>query len=141
MNKPLRPVLGIFVILCFVVAASMVARAMRPKEIVTWRTDFAAARQESRSTGKPVFAYFTASWCAPCQSLKHTTWADKNVEAGLRNYVPVKIDVDQNQELARQYNVRAVPSFAVLGGDGELLKQVDGALPPKELLNWLRAMR
>jgi thiol:disulfide interchange protein len=114
---------------------------MRPKEIVPWRTDFAAARQEARSAGKPVFAYFTAAWCGPCQSLKHTTWADKDVEAALRGYVPVKIDVDQNQELARQYNVRAVPSFAVLGGDGEPLKQVDGALPPEELLNWLRAVR
>jgi thiol:disulfide interchange protein len=139
MNKPLRPVWGIFLILCAVVAIALVAKAMRADEIVPWRTDFAAASKEAQSSGKPVFAYFTATWCGPCQSLKHTTWADKNVEAALRNYVPVKIDIDREPELARKYLVRAVPTFAVLGEDGSAVRQVDGALPPADFLSWIKS--
>jgi hypothetical protein len=139
MNKPLRPVWGIFLILCAVVALSLVMKAMRADEIIPWRTDFVAASQEARTSGKPVFAYFTATWCGPCQSLKHTTWADKGVDAALRDYVPVKIDIDREPDLARKYQVRAVPSFAVLGDDGTSVRQVEGALPPQDFLAWLKS--
>ena len=137
MNRSLRPVWGIFLILCGVVAFSLTMKALRPKEVVPWRTDFAAATNEARQSGKPVFAYFTAVWCGPCQSLKHTTWANKDVDAALRDYVPVKVDIDRNPDLATQYGVRAVPSFAVLADDGRPLRQTDGALPPGDFLRWL----
>ena len=112
---------------------------MRPNEIVPWRNDFAAATAEARKDGKPVFAYFTATWCGPCQNLKHTTWADKEVDAALRGYVPVKVDIDRSPELAQKYGVRAVPTFAVLGDDGEAVRQADGALPPQDFLRWLKS--
>ena len=139
MSQPLRPVWGIFLILCAVVAIATLAKALRPKEIVPWRTDFAAATAEARKDGKPVFAYFTATWCGPCQNLKHTTWADKEVDAALRGYVPVKVDIDRSPELAQKYGVRAVPTFAVLGDDGEAVRQADGALPPQDFLRWLKS--
>jgi thiol:disulfide interchange protein len=139
MSKSLRPVWGIFAFLCAVVAVSVVTRALRPKEIIPWRTDFAAATSEARQANKPVFAYFTADWCGPCQGLKSTTWADKSVEAALRDYVPVKIDVDRRDDLAGQYHVAAVPTYVVLGADGETLRKTDGALAPEELLRWLKS--
>lgn len=138
MNKPLGPVWGIFLILCGVVAVSMIAKAMRPKEIIPWRTDFAAAKDEARRDDKPVFAYFTASWCGPCQAMRHTTWADASVDAALRDYVPVKIDVDRNPDLASAYRISAVPSFVVLGQDEKPQRQTDGALPPAEMVAWLK---
>lgn len=138
MNKPLRPVWGIFLILCGVVAVSLIAKALRPKEIVPWRTDFAAAKEEARREGKPVFAYFTASWCGPCQTMRHTTWADAGVEAALRDYVPVKIDVDRSPDLASDFRISAVPSFIVVGKDGEPRRQADGALPPGDMVAWLK---
>lgn len=137
MNRSLRPVWGVFLVLCVVVAISLTMKALRPKEIIPWRTDFAAAADEARQSRKPVFAYFTAVWCGPCQSLKHTTWADKDVDAALRDYVPVKVDIDRSPDLADRYGIRAVPSFAVLADDGRALRQTDGALPPREFLRWL----
>ena len=139
MNKSLKPVWMIFAVLCAVVAVSVLTKALRPKEVVPWRDDFAAATDEARRGDKPVFAYFTAVWCGPCQSLKHTTWADKNVEAALRDFVPVKVDVDKHPELARRYNVDGVPSFAVLRDDGQPARQTVGALPPDQFLAWLKS--
>ena len=139
MNRSLRPVWGVFLVLCVVVAISLTMKALRPKEIVPWRTDFAAATSEARQSGKPVFAYFTAVWCGPCQSLRHTTWADKGVDAALRDYVPVKVDVDRHPDLAGRYGVNGIPAFAVLADDGRPLRQTDGALPPAEFVKWLKS--
>jgi protein disulfide-isomerase len=138
MSKSLRPVWGIFVILCAVVAVALLVKALRPAEIIPWRNDFAAAQAESRQTSRPVFAYFTADWCAPCQGLKTTTWADERVELALRSYVPVRIDVDRHADLAGEYGVRAVPTYIILAADGHALRQVDGALTPLEMVEWLR---
>lgn len=138
MNQSLRPVWGIFLILCAVVGVATLAKALRPKEIVPWRTDFAAATAEAKRDGKPVFAYFTAVWCGPCQTLTHTTWADRKVDDALRGYVPVKVDIDRNPALAEKYGVRAVPTLAVLGDEGQPLRQTEGALPAEDFLRWLK---
>jgi thiol:disulfide interchange protein len=138
--NPLKPVWGLFAILVLFTGVMMLSKAMRPKEVVPWRTDYAAAAEEARRTGKPMMAYFTANWCGPCQSLKHTTWADKAVEAALRDYVPVKIDVDRNGELAARHRVGSIPAFVVLDAAGERLNSMEaGALPPEAFIPWLRS--
>lgn len=139
MSKSLRPVWGIFAILCAVVTIALIAKALRAEEIIPWRDDLVAATEEARRDNKPVFAYFTASWCGPCQSLKHTTWADKTVEAALRDYVPVRIDIDREPGLAQKYSVRAVPTMMVLGKDGQPTKQSEGALLSGDFLQWLKS--
>ena len=92
---------------------------MRAEERIPWRTDYVAATAEAKQTGKPLFLYFTASWCGPCQSLKATTWADAEIDAALRAYVPVKIDIDDHPDLAAEYRVQAVPTFIVVAQTGE----------------------
>ena len=137
-ENPMKPVWGLFVILVGVIAVVGVSRLLGPKESIPWRTDFAAAANESRGSGKPVMLYLTASWCGPCQSLKGTTWADADVESALKNFVPVKIDIDEHPDLARRYDPQGVPYFAVLNAAGDASKTAVGALPPADFLAWLR---
>ena len=70
--------------------------------------------------------------------LKSTTWADAEVESALRNFVPVKIDIDEHPDLARRYNPQGVPYFAVLNSAGDPNKTAVGALPPSDFLAWLK---
>ncbi len=132
-----RPIVVVFVVFAAVMTLVGVARWMAPKEIVPWRSDFAAARAEAATSGKPVLAYFTADWCGPCHSMKSTTWADASVEQALREYVPVKVDVDVNTRVAIQYDAQTIPMFAVLDGEGKVVKTIDGYLDPKAFLAWL----
>jgi thioredoxin-like negative regulator of GroEL len=138
MNQAMKPVWLIFAVLVAVAGVSLLVRASRPDEIVPWRAGYSAALEEARASNKPPLVYFTASWCGPCQSLKHTTWADKAVEAALRDYVPVKVDIDEHPDLAQSFKIDGVPTFVVLDRDGHSIKRVVGALPPREFLEWLK---
>lgn len=75
---------------------------------------------------------FSASWCGPCKMLSMTL---KGIED---NTVPVReIDIDEELDLAAQYNIRSVPTMVMLE-DGAEVKRVSGALPVnkvKEFLN------
>jgi len=136
-----RPLAFIAVVFLAMAAIVTVSRLRAGNDIIPWRTNFSAAQSESRASGKPVFAYFTADWCGPCQSLKHTTWSDKQVAKTLEQFVPVKIDIDANQDLAQRYSITAVPTFAILSADGSVVSQSEGALGPDDLIRWIRQRR
>ena len=140
MNQALKPVWGLFFILVAFTGVSLMMKATRPKEIVPWRSDYGTAVQEARAAGKPAFVYFTATWCGPCQTMKHTTWADKEVEAALRGFVPVKVDLDQQPEVARQFAVEAIPAYVVLDPAGAPVAAWDGAMPPAHFLSQLKGL-
>lgn len=137
MNKATRPFWGLLIILAVVIAISAAPKLFGGKDIVPWRDDLAAAREEGRRDNKPVLAYFTAEWCGPCQSMKRTTWADADVEESLRSFVPVRIDIDQQRNLAHAYAVDAVPMFVVIDGEGRVLKATSGALRADQFIEWL----
>ena len=50
-----------------------------------------------------------------------------------------KVDVDQNQELARKYSIRGIPTILFFK-NGEIKDQVVGALPKEQLKPKIDAM-
>ena len=60
---------------------------------------------------KPVIVDFHALWCGPCKVQSPIL---KEVAAAFGDRVRViKIDVDQNQELANRYRIQSVPTLMV----------------------------
>jgi thiol:disulfide interchange protein len=142
-NKAYKPLWGVLAILVGVSAVVVASKAMQPKELVPWRHDPSAATAEAKQSGKPLFLYFTASWCGPCQEMRRKTWSDADVEKALQAYVPVKIDVDEHPELAQRYRVEAFPTFIVqpVGADSAPTKSIEGAMMPAEFIQWLTSGR
>lgn len=80
---------------------------------------------------KPVLIDFYATWCGPCQVLGPIL---KEVKDSLGERVSIiKIDVDKNQELAAQYQVRGVPTMMLFQKGKQLWRQ-SGVLSKEEIL-------
>lgn len=73
-----------------------------------------------------VFVDFYADWCGPCKMTGPIIeeLADSDKYKGKVKFV--KIDVDQNQEIAGQFNVFSIPTFVTIQ-KGEVKDQFAGA--------------
>lgn len=80
---------------------------------------------------KPVLVDFFATWCGPCQMLAPVLKEVKN-ELG-ENILIIKIDVDKNQQLANQYQVKGVPTM-ILFQNGKQLWRQSGVLSKQEII-------
>ena len=137
--KPRRRGVSWKILMIFIVAALIGALVewRRPPELVKWRDNLAAARTESGATGKPLLLYFTADWCGPCHQMSRTTWADARVNAALDAYVPVKVDVDASPDLAKRFDVSAVPRLVLLDPAGNAVASREGLTEPHAMIEWL----
>ncbi|HEX8270599.1 MAG TPA: thioredoxin [Flavobacterium sp.] len=84
---------------------------------------------------KPVLVDFFADWCGPCKVLAPIL---KEVKSELGHDISIiKIDVDKNQHLASQYQVRGVPTMILFKNGQQLWKQ-SGIVPKDEIIRVLR---
>jgi thioredoxin 1 len=77
--------------------------------------------EEALSSYDVVLVDFHAEWCGPCKMLEPTVES----LAGSTDAAVVKVDIDQNQQLAQQFQVRGVPTL-MLFSDGEAVEQLVG---------------
>lgn len=76
---------------------------------------------------------FWATWCGPCQML---TPVLEQIAAEHPEITVGKIDVDESNDLAMQFNVRNIPKLVVMR-NGEVVKEQVGYLPKNKVLELL----
>jgi len=72
--------------------------------------------------------YFSATWCGPCQTFKPIMNEISNEGHSVQF-----IDIDQQEDLARQYNVRSVPTV-VIEQNGSEVNRLIGATTKQVIL-------
>lgn len=81
-----------------------------------------------------VLVDFFAEWCGPC---KMTGPIIDELANEITNVKFVKINVDEAQELASQYNIFSIPTFIIFK-DGQVVNQFTGALPKEGFLTEIK---
>ena len=76
----------------------------------------------------PVLADFNAGWCGPCRAMK--PMLEELSESAA--YRIVSIDIDEEDELAEEYDVSSIPCLVVFKGGEEVNRSV--GLIPKDAI-------
>ena len=75
--------------------------------------------------------YFSATWCGPCRVFKPVV--QELIDEG---HSIEMVDVDENQELAQQYQIMSIPTL-VIEQDGQVVDAVLGSTSKDDLVQRL----
>ena len=89
--------------------------------------------QEVLNSDKPVLMDFWAPWCGPCRMVVALV---EEIAEERSDIKVVKINVDEEQELAMQFGVMSSPTLVVMK-NGKIANQVTGARPKAQILAML----
>lgn len=91
-----------------------------------------------KNAHKPIIVDISASWCSACQHFEQDTLSDPRVQEKINEYyVLLKIDIDQNRDLAEEFDMDVVPTIVLLDADCKQIGRHEGYIGPDEFLTML----
>lgn len=78
------------------------------------------------------FYKFYADWCGPCRVLINT------LNKAQIKYEP--INVDENEELVRKYNIRTIPVFMAVNDNGIEIDRFIGVKSADAIKQWINSL-
>ena len=82
------------------------------------------------NSDKPTLVDFYADWCGPCKVMSPIIEQTKNTLGDTATVL--KINIDNNQEVARKYQIRSIPTLMIFK-EGEVVWRQSG-VPQKEMI-------
>jgi thioredoxin 1 len=102
--------------------------------MATVKVDNNNFQNEVLNSAEPVVVDFWAEWCGPCKMIGPALEEISNELSG--KVKVVKLNIDDNPELAAQFGVRSIPTLAIFK-DGKVADIKVGAAPKTALSAWI----
>jgi thioredoxin 1 len=108
---------------------------MRAMETPMHNATDASFRADVLESDLPVLVDFWAPWCGPCRAVAPVLEQLQSELAGQLKIV--KVNVDENQEIAGALGVRSIPTLVVFK-DGKAVEGAVGALSKPQMLEFVK---
>ncbi len=112
-------------IVCALVCVTALVRVSSEGDI-PWRTSVRTASAAAAPMNKPMLIEFWATWCPPCNVMDQQVYPNPMVKEAMTKVLPVRIDVDKQQAVARQYEIAAMPTLIFADSYGNELFRFSG---------------
>ncbi len=117
------------------------------KENINWLFNEEEGLRHAKIEGKVAMIDFWASWCAACMEFEKITYADPQVVRELKNFVNIKIDCTNTNDLKikqlwAKYGIVGLPTIVFINKDGAVArdKTITGFINPEGFLSILRSL-
>ena len=111
------------------------------KNGIKWVDNVDLALALASNSNKLIMIDFMAEWCPPCIEMDKKTFSNTNIIKKSNEFIPVRIDIDKQQNIAEQYNGNArkyggigIPNILFLDKEKKNIRHIVGFHDVDQLL-------
>ena len=100
---------------------------------IKWGNNLDSALTLASNSNKFIMIDFMAEWCPPCKEMDKNTFSNTNIIKKSNEFIPVRIDVDKQQNIAEEYNGNAkkyggigIPNILFLDKEKKIIRHIVG---------------
>src|SRR3954454_23673714 len=111
--------------LVVVLSALLAVPAFAQQEAVHWHKDLESAKIVAKQTNRLVLVHFWTPSCGPCMALNQNVFNQPGVANAIETqFVPVKLNADENSATATWYGITRVPTDVIVTPDGRIVAKI-----------------
>ena len=108
---------------------------------IIWEENLDSAFNLASLSNKIIMIEFMAEWCPPCKRMEKETFSNDKIINKSNEFIFVKVDVDKNQDIAKEYKRNAkkyggigIPNILFIDKDKNIVYQTVGFLNANQLI-------
>ena len=101
--------------------------------VIKWGNNLDSAFAIASKSNKLIMIDFMAEWCPPCKEMDKITFSNTNIIKKSNEFIPVRIDVDKQKDIAEEYNGNArkyggigIPNILFLDKEKKIIRHIVG---------------
>ena len=108
---------------------------------IKWGNNLDSTFATASTSDKFIMIDFMAEWCPPCKEMDKKTFSNTNIIKKSNEFIPIRIDVDKQKDIAEEYNGNArkyggigIPNILFLNKEKNVIRHIVGFHDADQLL-------